>query len=851
MAAFLLVVFLFLIQPAFQVSEDDRFLIYNENFKVCLQPQNNRTIILDYCSKTNEWQHFKWVSNYQIMNMKVKLCLAASSKASQASITLLPCNQTSELQKWECRNKSLELQGQELFLQSAGGRKNTVILQKPPRSKNMWTIYGTKDSLCSKRYEALFTIEGNSFGSPCVFPFKYMKKWYGECTREGDEHGRLWCGTTADVDEDSLTGYCPVRADDRFFWIRNQLTGDRYQVNSHSALPWHQARKSCQQQDAELVSITELHEQMYLTGLMSSLENYYWIGLNSLDTDSGWQWMGSQPFRYLNWAPGSPSPEPEKICAAMESMTGKWENQKCDQKLGYICKKTNSSLDDLPSDGSKPTACSSGWIAYAGHCYQLRRDSRTWKGAQQSCRKEGGDLASIHNIEEFGFVISQLGYAPNDQLWIGLNDQKTQMYFEWSDGTQVRFTKWQRGEPRYIENVQKDCVLMSGENGYWADYFCEVELGYICKKEALASASAEPEVADGHCQNGWKRHGFYCYLTGQTAVIFSESKAACEANKGFLTSVDDRYEQAYLTSLVGLRHEKYFWIGLSVAGQPGTLNWTNGAPVLFTHWNSEMPGQNPGCVAIRTGTAAGLWDVLSCETKAHFLCKQWAKGVTTPPAPMTTRATPCPAEWTPKGDSCIKVFNDGKKHMKTWFEAREFCQTIGGDLVSCHSQEDVNVLRNRNVRQFWIGLNNLDPERGVSWSDGSPTDFQMDFTWQQPDNTCYLFGPWLTNTQCERLNPWACQIKRGTMLKPAPNDTFGRFSNLVLKSVTAHITFTRSVNFFYGIEQNVYIGVTVSLDRTVRLLNGKPITYEAWAPGEPNFANDDENCVVMYRETGK
>lgn len=884
MAAFLLLSFLLLIQPAFQISESDSFLIQNENYKICIQPLANRTITLDYCRKTNEWQNFKWIADDQIMNMVVKLCLGVSAKVNKAPIALLPCDKTSKLQKWECRNKSLALQDTELFLQSVGGLKAPLILQNVPRST--WIIYGTKDNLCSKGYEPLYTIEGNSFGSPCVFPFKYMNKWYGDCTREGDEHGRLWCGTTANVNEDSLTGYCPVKDDIAFFWIRNQLTGDLYQINSHSALSWHQARKSCQQQGAELVSITELHEQMYLTGLTSSLETYYWIGLNSLDTDSGWKWMENQPFRYLNWAPGSPSPEPGKICASMQSMTGKWENQKCNEKIGYICKKTNSSLDDIPKDGSKPIACPSGWAAYAGHCYQLHRDTQTWKGAQQSCRKESGDLVSIHNIEEFSFIISQLGYRPSDRLWIGLNDQKTQMYFEWSDGTQVRFIKWQRGEPQYIANVQKDCVLMSGENGYWADYFCEMELGYICKREPLVNASVEPEVADAHCQKGWKRHGIYCYLTGETAVTFSEAKASCEANKGFLTSVNDRYEQAYLTSLVGLRRDKYFWIGLSVTEQPGHFNWTNEAPVLFTHWNSEMPGQNPGCVAMRTGTAAGLWDVLSCETQANFLCKQWAQGLTTPPAPPTTRAPQCPKGWTPMGDACIKIFNEGSKHMKTWFEAQEFCRTIGGDLASCHSQEDVNVLRNEKATGFWIGLTHLDPDKGPSWSDGSPVDFELGFGWHHSDSLCYTFQPWLMPRQCGHLSPWVCQVKRGTTLKPAPNDTFDYSFTLIEDNWVAYngneyffgnttMTMEKArkfckdhrgdlavvndetewkflwrYNFFHGMNQDVYIGVTVSLDRTVHLLNGKQLTYEAWAPNEPNFANDDENCVVMYHATG-
>lgn len=68
----------------------------------------------------------------------------------------------------------------------------------------------------------------------------------------------------------------------------------------------------------------------------------------------------------------------------------------------------------------------------------------------------------------------------------------------------------------------------------------------------------------------------------------------------------NRYEQAYLTSLVGLRTERYFWIGLSDVEEKGTFKWANGNSVLFTHWNSEMPGRY-GSILFNESSAQNTW----------------------------------------------------------------------------------------------------------------------------------------------------------------------------------------------------------------------------------------------------
>nr|XP_034985744.1 macrophage mannose receptor 1-like [Zootoca vivipara] len=850
MSSFLLLNLLLLIQPAFQVSDSDSFLIYNENLKLCIQSQKSGSIVVDNCDKDNEWQHFKWVSDDQILNMAVKLCLAVPSKSNLVALTLSPCNETTELQKWECRNESLlALEQGDLFLNPEGGLKSHAMLSKEVTNKSTWKIYETKDSLCSKAYEVLTML-----------------------------------------------------TDDEFFWTRNHWTGNLYQINSRSALTWYQARKSCQQQNADLLSITSLHEQAYLTGLINSMTAAYWIGLIRIDAESGWQWIGDHPFRYLNWAPGSPSPETEKLCGSMLSNNGNWENDKCHQKLGYICKKENSSLDVsfIPSDGSKPVKCPDGWAAFAGHCYCLKRDLKTWKNALWSCREEDGDLISIHSIQEYSFVISQLGYQSTDLLWIGLNDQKIPKYYEWSDGSAVRLTKWQKGKPAHINDEQSACVVMNGESGYWADYFCEEELGYICKREPLGFLPEEPENIDPNCKKGWKRHGPYCYFISQTSATFSEANTFCDTNKGSLASVEHRYEQAYLTSLVGLRSEKYFWIGLSDVKQRGAFKWINRDNVLFTHWNSAMPGQQSGCVAMRTGTAAGLWDVMNCKEKAAFICKQWAEGVTTTPAPSTIPPPPCPGGWfqSPYRSVCFKAYT---RNLLTWFEAQDFCRAIGGDLASANSEEKLQLYRQFR-EHCWVGLIKLEPDKGFTWSDGFPVDFtpNMHFSRHVRDEGCIAaFADYrqLELAPCENLLCWICQIKRGAQLKPEPRSdieysfriiengwieykgTEYYFSNeytpaerarefckkhggdlTVIESKSEWRFLWRYIKYYgsdfnfynynYYYNDYYYIGLILGRDRKFSWLDGTPVTFAIWAPNQPSFSNDDETCVSIYRETG-
>uniref|UniRef100_A0A8C3N3X0 Uncharacterized protein n=1 Tax=Geospiza parvula TaxID=87175 RepID=A0A8C3N3X0_GEOPR len=798
--------------------------------RLCLEASIAQSVRTATCNQDNESQKFRWITDHQLMSVKFKLCLGVPLKKDQTMVTLYPCNPKSELQWWECRNESLlAIQGEDLFFSPGNEEHDNILLKEELSAKNKWKIYGAMDILCSQGYEETFTLLGNAFGAPCVFPFMYQQQWWAECTATGRADGRLWCSTTADYDTDQRYGFCPSTDST---WTTDLSTNVHYQINFDSALTWHQARKSCQQQNAELLSITDIHEQTYLKELTEGTDSALWIGLNRLDLSSGWEWIGGSPFQYLNWAPGSPSPESGKLCAVLNPETkAKWQNWECDQKLGYICKKRNFTL--VPSGDPGPVTCPAGWVPYVDHCYKIFRDSKGWEGALTSCQKEGSHLASIQSPEEHSFMVSQLGYKPTDKLWIGLNDHKVQMYFEWSDGTPVTYTKWHLGEPSTTNNRPEDCVLIKGQNGYWADHVCEKKAGYICKRKATSQTAGEQESSLAGCKKGWRRYGTYCYFIGHVPATFSEANTTCEGEEGYLATVESRYEQAYLTSLVGLRPEKYFWLGLSDVQDQGTFSWASGEAVSFTHWDAGMPGNNPGCVAMKTGTAAGLWDVLDCETKQKYICKQWAKGATVPPVPTTALVPTCPEGWVSNNhrSSCFKCFCRSNIRKKSWFEARDFCRQIGGDLVTINTKEEIATCCIFEIA--WLGIFSLNPDEGFAWSDGSPVRYLI----YLPEYKTTADGWVIYKDKLYYISKEQVSMERA--------QDFCRKNSADLAVVNSN-----SERRFLKRQIGYFIGLRVSLDKKFSWVDGTPVTYVAWAPNEPNFANNEENCVIMLSEHG-
>lgn len=94
---------------------------------------------------------------------------------------------------------------------------------------------------------------------------------------------------------------------------------------------------------------------------------------------------------------------------------------------------------------------------------------------------------------------------------------------------------------------------------------------------------------------------WWMWLIGKALSCFLENRPLfhlkmkilvllCSNCIAHLSTVCCRYESAFLVSMVGLRPEKYFWMGFSNTDDRHTFKWTTRRKVKFTNFNVGLPG---------------------------------------------------------------------------------------------------------------------------------------------------------------------------------------------------------------------------------------------------------------------
>ncbi|XP_070539251.1 perlucin-like protein [Ptychodera flava] len=131
---------------------------------------------------------------------------------------------------------------------------------------------------------------------------------------------------------------------------------------------------------------------------------------------------------------------------------------------------------------STRTGCPSGWIQFRQSCYYIYDYHQyTFEEAETVCQATGSTLVIIDDAEENLFLKGFTRHVYH--LWIGLTDIDVEGKWVWADGSPLKYSNWNHGEPNNAGGIEDCAHFWSSLDGRWNDYPCSARLGFICERK--------------------------------------------------------------------------------------------------------------------------------------------------------------------------------------------------------------------------------------------------------------------------------------------------------------------------------------------------------------------------------
>ncbi|XP_062372051.1 macrophage mannose receptor 1-like [Sardina pilchardus] len=226
--------------------------------------------------------------------------------------------------------------------------------------------------------------------------------------------------------------------------------------------------------------------------------------------------------------------------------------------------------------------------------FHVVKEQKNWTEAQQYCREEFTDLATIDDMTEMEKVNSLIREADAGNAWIGLKlGSKQTDDWEWSDGSSYSFNYWNSGEPNF--GSETEFCAEARSSGRWNDAGCHYPRSFICYDE-------KPLV-----------------LVRQNKT-WTEALQYCREHHVDLVSVTSEQVQRWVSERAKGASTAHVWVGLRHACGLGWF-WVCGETICYSNW---IPGQEqaePCKHRVGAVESGGQWVSNLTETdKLNFIC---------------------------------------------------------------------------------------------------------------------------------------------------------------------------------------------------------------------------------------
>jgi len=558
---------------------------------------------------------------------------------------------------------------------------------------------------------------------------------------------------------------------------------------------------------------------------------------------------------------------------------------------------------------------SNGWIKFNGACYSFQSKNRmSYYDAEDYCRTQGAQLASIHSADENEFILNTLSQGRfGGRLWIGLDIFDGEDKPRWSDESPVTFDK--RIKKEFYKN-EKCFIMYTSQSifgvpvGGWRPEHCALHYTPICKRPENAQPTAIPPPTTvappaGHCPKDWIQFGQQCYryfgAEEKDRAQYKEARNQCwsigkDCN---LVSVHSMEEQAFLT-----QHLSEFgtsvWIGLNQVesdevGHDLVFGWVDNTRNDFDFWAKGHPprGTWKNCARLSyEGVNKGEWIADYCEvSKQGYICQRPSNPNLPPPTPEPSK---CAEGFKGYRNSCYRL----QTEPVAIGEAEEKCKDLGGHLLSVVDSFEQAFIFNYVVKEskpIGIGLQTVEGTRYLRWTDKQPL-YYTSWEEEQPQLTttsksCVVMDTsnslkWKV-TDCSQKVPYVCKMTKDIpptfpeVIGKCPTDDaswidvgndfcyhVANSSNHILswdavsrycmtrgmKMISVHSDHEMNSLLAYFIREswNVHLGLLRSADKKSFLwADGSSLDYINWADREPSSWSSEKDCVAFSPRNGK
>ncbi|KAJ0180626.1 hypothetical protein K1T71_004030 [Dendrolimus kikuchii] len=264
----------------------------------------------------------------------------------------------------------------------------------------------------------------------------------------------------------------------------------------HNAVKtWENAKKTCKLEGASLFyPVNEAEANSVITFWNKTQpHNWVFIGVSARFAKGSFATIEGKPIDdvYNKWAPWEPNDAGGvEDCVVLSKLDGTLNDDNCDKKLNFICKKTLVSLEWHDK-------CSLPDTNYIynddlSKCYKLHLTPMNWSEAYSICSNEQSYLAILNNQFEADYLSKLVENAPKDNILqpylagavhLGFQNLNGEGWTTIKDTTleEAGYTRWGNQQPDGGDNER--CGSMFYE-GTLNDIACNQKCIFICEHEA-------------------------------------------------------------------------------------------------------------------------------------------------------------------------------------------------------------------------------------------------------------------------------------------------------------------------------------------------------------------------------